>query len=128
MTKLLGPKGKQIEDHSLEVADLPLGTETGEMLLTNGNEFQIKKHADITETEGIHQIYNFNFASVTDMNNYAAVATDIGKVAKVGVDYYVLTNNSPVTWDQVNTPPMNVDGGSASSVYTSDQNINGGTA
>jgi hypothetical protein len=57
-------------------------------------------HKDVTVTEGIHILHAWSVADAAALAALVPVAADVGKVARqadTGV-FYVLKNNSPVTW------------------------------
>lgn len=56
------------------------------------------KHKDLKPATGIHSIYAFEFATTAAMQNESRLAEDIGKVAKVGENFFILANNEPLKW------------------------------
>ena len=56
------------------------------------------KHKDLKPSTGIHSIHAFEFTNTTEMRNEARIEGDVGKVAKVGDDFFILASLEPLKW------------------------------
>lgn len=132
MSGLVQLTGKQVRDHSLEMADLPLSPNPGEILIsveTNGeNVYTPKKHSDLDASDGIHKLHAFNFSTLEERDAFLPIAADIGKMCRVGNYFYLLSTVDPVVWSSFGTQYIELNAGGASTEYNLDTVIDGGQA
>lgn len=132
MSGLVQLTGRQVKDHSLEMADLPLASSPGEVLISediNGeNVFISKKHSDLNVSNGIHPVYAFQFNSLEDRDSFIPNEADTGKICRIGEYFYILSSISPVKWSSFGTPSSELDSGGATTEYIVNEEIDGGHA
>ena len=132
MSGLVQLTGRQVKDHSLEVADLPLASSPGEILISsevNGeNVFLPKKHSELNVSNGIHPVHAFQFNSLEDRDSFIPEDTDIGKICRIGEHFYMLSSADPIKWSAFGAPSSELDSGGATTEYTVNDEIDGGHA
>lgn len=124
--------GRQVKDHSLEMADLPLAESTGEILISedvNGDYVLVrKKHGDLGPSEGVHTVHAFQFSTIAERDAFVPVSSDVGKIGRIGEYFYLLSSTDPIKWVGIGAPAAELDAGTATTDYGVNPEIDGGNA